>query len=139
MTSELGAQVSALVDILCVDDEPNALMLEKELLESAGFRVSTASSGPEAIRVFESKRVDMVIMDYWMAGMNGITAAQKIKQLKPDVPIIFYSAYTELSSETLGIAEYWIKKNEEDPEQILARLRNLAEKQQQSARLRQAS
>jgi CheY-like chemotaxis protein len=43
-------------------------------------------SGPEAIRVFESKRVDIVIMDYWMVGMNGITAAQKIKQLKLTFP-----------------------------------------------------
>jgi CheY-like chemotaxis protein len=137
VSSKLSAQPSGLVDILCVDDEPNALMLEKELLESAGFRVLTASSGPEAIRVFESKRVDIVIMDYWMVGMNGITAAQKIKQLEPDVPIIFYSAYTELPSETLGLAEYWIKKNEEDPEQILARLRALADKQ--SVRRRQAS
>lgn len=69
-----------------------------------------------------------MLMDYWMTGMNGIDAAQKIKKLDPDVPIVFLSAYSELPSESLGIAEDWIRKGQEDPEVIIERLRFLAER-----------
>ena len=124
--------------ILCVDDEPSVLAILKRLLESAGFGVLAASSGLEALRVFQSEHVDIVLMDYWMDGMNGIDAATKIKQMKPDVPIVFLSAYSELPAESLGIAECWILKGQEDPEQIIARLRSLADRII-SARLAHAS
>jgi CheY-like chemotaxis protein len=124
--------------ILCVDDEPSVLAIMKRLLESAGFDVLTASCGPEAIRIFKSEHVDIVLMDYWMDGMNGIDAATKIKQMRPNVPIVFLSAYSELPAESLGIAECWIIKGQEDPEQIIDRLRSLAARTI-SARLAQAS
>lgn len=124
----LGCYMAASVKILCVDDEPSLLAMVKRLLESANFEVFTASCGREAIRVFKSEHVDIVLMDYWMTGMNGIDAAQKIKKLDPDVPIVFLSAYSELPSESLGIAEDWIRKGQEDPEVIIDRLRFLAER-----------
>ena len=112
--------------ILCVDDEPATLMAERALLESAGFCVVTASSGPQAIAIFRSQDIDIVVMDYWMPGMNGITAALNIKRLDPNVPIVFLSAYSELPGEAVGIAECWLNKNEEEAEHLLARLRLLA-------------
>jgi CheY-like chemotaxis protein len=118
--------MSATVKVLCVDDEPAVLMLQQRMLEAAGFRVLTARSGPEAIRILEANTVDLVLMDFWMAGMNGITAAEKMKKLKPDVPIVFLSAYSELPGETVGLAECWLKKGQEEPETLLARLRTLA-------------
>lgn len=119
--------MSDLVKILCVDDEPSVLAMVKRLLESADFGVLTASCGREALRVFQSEHVDIVLMDYWMTGMNGIDAAGKIKKLAPDVPIVFLSGYSELPSESLGIAEYWIRKGQEDPQEMIDRLRALAD------------
>ncbi len=113
--------------VLCVDDESAVLQMQQLLLESAGFRVLTASSGREAIRIFESEPVDVVVMDYWMPGMNGTTAARIMKQLKPEIRILFLSAFTELPGETLGISNGWIKKGEEGPEHFVARLRSLAD------------
>ena len=130
--------MSASVKILCVDDEPSVLAIVKRLLESADFGVLTASCGREAIRVFQSDHVDIVLMDYWMTGMNGIDAAQKMKQLDPDVPIVFLSGYSELPAESLGLAEYWIRKGQEDPEQTIDRLRSLADRTV-SARLARVS
>ena len=129
--------MSDLVKILCVDDEPSVLAIVKRLLESADFDVLTASCGREAIRVFQSEHVDIVLMDYWMTGMNGIDAAGKIKKLDPDVPIVFLSAYSELPAESLGIAEYWIRKGQEDPQEMIDRLRVLADTV--SARMARAS
>lgn len=108
--------------ILCVDDEPTVLSMHKLLLESAGFYVLTALSGSQAIAIFESEEVDCVVMDYWMAGMNGITAANIMKRIRPSIHIVFLSAYNELPGETVGVADAWIKKGEVSPEGILSRL-----------------
>jgi CheY-like chemotaxis protein len=118
--------MAASTTFLCVDDEFSVLTMEKLLLESAGFRVLTASSGAEALEVFKSQNVDVVVMDYFMPKMNGIATAKLMKQLKPKVPILFLSAYNELPGETLGLAAAWVKKGEEDPEHFLARLRVFA-------------
>jgi CheY-like chemotaxis protein len=109
--------------ILCVDDEPSVLTTLKALLESAGFRVLAAESGPEALALFQSEAVDLVIMDYVMPGMNGMAAARTMKTIKPLVPIVFLSAFRELPDETLGLAEWWVMKGEHEPESLLERLR----------------
>ena len=69
--------------ILCIDDEEPGLRVRRILLESAGHRVLTALSGLEGIKIFESENVDAVILDYWMAGMNGVVTARELKSLKP--------------------------------------------------------
>jgi two-component system, OmpR family, response regulator RegX3 len=125
--------------ILCVDDEATVLIMQQMLLESAGFRVLTARSGPEAIRVFQSEPVDLVVMDYWMPGMNGTIAASAMKQLKIDVPIIFLSAYNEFPGETVGLASSWVRKGEEEPEEFLARLRALLNERSSERQRKQAS
>jgi CheY-like chemotaxis protein len=112
--------------ILCVDDEEPVLFTQQAMLQAAGFRVFTARSGVEALSIFETEPVDVVLMDYWMTGMNGITAARRMKALRPEVPIVFLSAYAELLDEALGVAQAWIKKGEEEPEHLVARLSALA-------------
>lgn len=112
--------------ILCVDDEEPGLRLRKLLLESEGHRVLTALSGYEGIRLFKSDRVDAVILDYWMAGMNGLAVARELKRLSPKTPIIMLSAFTSLPDEALGAADLWLLKGE-DPENLLAKVRHLLE------------
>ncbi len=107
--------------ILCIDDEEPGLKVRKILLETAGHRVLTALSGREGIKVFESEDVDAVILDYWMAGMNGVATARELKRIK-SVPIIILSAYGTLLDETLGVADVWIRKGEEDPQYLLGAL-----------------
>lgn len=114
------------IRILCVDDEPTMLSLETRLLEPPGFVVFTAACGQDAIQIFQDERIDIVLMDYWMTGMNGIDTAEHMKRLHPEVPIVFFSAYSELPSESLGLAETWLRKGQEDPEDIIALLRSIA-------------
>ena len=113
--------------ILCVDDEETPLRLRQRLLESAGYRVLKAKSGMQGISTFRSTRIDAVILDYWMADMNGLETARQIRTLKPHVPIIILSAYGELLDESLGVADLWIRKGEGKPEDLLARLAQLLE------------
>jgi CheY-like chemotaxis protein len=111
--------------ILCIDDEEPGLKVRRILLETAGHRVLTALSGREGIEIYKSEDVDAVILDYWMAGMNGVATARELKRLKRSVPIIILSAYGTLLDETLGVADVWIRKGEEDPQYLLGALEAL--------------
>ena len=96
--------------ILCVDDEANQLVLRKALLERAGHNVLTANSRRAALIVFRSNPVELVVVDYWMAGGSGLQLAHELKQLNEALPIIILSAYSELPGESVGIADAWITK-----------------------------
>jgi CheY-like chemotaxis protein len=111
--------------ILCIDDEQTALQLRQTVLESVGYKVLTAKSGALGIKLFKSTPVQAVVLDYWMADMNGMQVARELRKLNPSVPIIILSAYGELLDESLGIADLWIRKGEEDPQYLLARLHEL--------------
>lgn len=111
--------------VLCIDDERTALQVRHELLESAGYHVVSARSGREGIHAFKLEPIHAVILDYWMADMNGMQVAREIRKLNPAVPIIILSAYDELLDESLGVADIWIRKGEEDPRYLLARLGQL--------------
>ena len=119
------AMEKAIATVLCIDDEQTALQLRQTVLESAGYKVLTAKSGALGIQAFKSGPVNAVILDYWMADMNGMQVAREIRKLNPSIPIIILSAYGELLDESLGIADIWIRKGEEDPQYLLARLDEL--------------
>ena len=124
--AKLSSAMGRLSTFLCVDDEPSILRMEKMLLESAGYRVLTSSAAKEALKIFEAEDVDVVVMDYFMSDMTGIEAARMMKQLKPGVPLLFLSGYGELPDESLGLADTWVIKGQQRPEEFLARLRALA-------------
>lgn len=113
--------------ILCVDDEQTALQLRRTLLESAGYKVLAVKSGAHALKVFGAEPVDAAVLDYWMADMNGLHVAREIRKIDPRLPIIILSAYGELLDESLGLANIWIRKGEEDPQYLLSQLEQLLE------------
>jgi CheY-like chemotaxis protein len=78
--------------VLCVDDEWNGLEGRKMLLEEARCRVLVATSGVDALQLFTSHPVDLVLLDYHMPGMNGDVVAGHMKACQPDVPIALLSA-----------------------------------------------
>ncbi len=61
--------------ILCIDDEPDAIKIRKLLLESEGYRVFGATTGEEGLRLFQQHKIDAVVVDYRMSGMNGLAVA----------------------------------------------------------------
>jgi CheY-like chemotaxis protein len=113
--------------ILCIDDEEPGLQVRRMLLESAGYRVVCARSGAEGIKLFQSEPIDAIVLDYWMSGMNGIAVAREIKRMSPGTPIMILSAYGTLLDETLGLADIWLRKGEEEPQYILNKLQELLE------------
>jgi CheY-like chemotaxis protein len=106
--------------ILCIDDEEPALVLRRLVLEKAGYRVFTALTGKQGIEIFRFQPIDVVILDYWMADMDGLDVAAELKALSPKTPIMMLSGYASILDEGLGKVDLWLRKGEADPEQLLS-------------------
>lgn len=117
--------------ILCIDDEEPALVLRRVLLENAGYRVFTALTGKQGIEVFRYQPIDVVILDYWMADMDGLDVAERLKTLSPKTPVIMLSGYTSILDEGLGKVDLWLRKGEGDPEQLLSAVMQALNSRQQ--------
>ncbi len=112
--------------VLCVDDEVTGLSVRKMILESQGYRVFIAENGPTALEVFSSESIDLVVLDYAMPQMNGGVVAEKMKALRPAVPILMLSAYVDLPHETLALVDCSVTKGEPPPVLLSAIARLLA-------------
>lgn len=79
--------------ILIVDDEPDNLRVLDEHFQ-ADYHVLTASSGNEALgQLASEKEIAAIIMDIKMSGMDGLETAREIRKTRPEIPIIFNTAY----------------------------------------------
>ena len=65
--------------VLCIDDEPQGLVVRKAILRNKGYEVLTATSGPEGLKLFEANPIDAVVLDYSMPGMNGGQVAAELE------------------------------------------------------------
>jgi two-component system, cell cycle response regulator DivK len=79
---------------LVIDDNANNLMLEKDLLEVAGFEVFEAENALSGIAIALKEKPDIIIMDMRLPDMRGSDAAQILRQDKKtrDIPIVFVTA-----------------------------------------------
>lgn len=79
--------------LLLVDDDPSLLKLLGMRLSSEGFSVTTAESGPEALRVLNRDTLDLVISDLRMDEMDGMALFAEIQKLQPGMPVIILTAH----------------------------------------------
>lgn len=101
--------------ILLVDDEPSITIMEKQMLESMGYHVSTRNSSTEALELFRSmpEAFDLVITDMTMPKMTGEQLSKELKTIRPEIPIIlrtgFSAAINESTARNKGISAYVMK------------------------------
>ncbi|MBK4727471.1 MULTISPECIES: two-component system response regulator GlrR [Erwiniaceae] len=79
--------------LLLVDDDPSLLKLLGMRLSSEGFSVTTAESGPDALRVLNRDTLDLVISDLRMDEMDGMALFAEIQKLQPGMPVIILTAH----------------------------------------------
>ena len=85
--------------ILAVDDDGLVLANTVSMLEELGHRGIAASSGRQAIGLFENEGpVDIVITDYSMPHMTGLELAEALLKLQPDLPILLVTGYAEIKN-----------------------------------------
>ncbi|MEK7864926.1 MAG: sigma-54 dependent transcriptional regulator [Nitrospirota bacterium] len=79
--------------ILIVDDEEGIRESLSGILEDEGYDILTADSGEEAVRILRETSPDLIFLDIWLTGMDGIKTLQEIKAMKTDVPVIMISGH----------------------------------------------
>ncbi len=101
--------------ILLVDDEEPIVRMVKQMLERLGYQVATRTSSVEALEAFRanSDKFDLVITDMTMPNMTGVELAPRLLEIRPDIPIILYTGFSEITdankAKALGIREFLMK------------------------------
>ena len=97
--------MSRSLSVAIVDDEKDLTLVLKKGFVRRGIEVSfVAHNGREAVELLKQaeKKPDVVIMDYWMPGVDGVTAAREMLAIAPGVKIIFLSGERLSEEEALG-------------------------------------
>lgn len=115
--------------ILCVDDEPLILDILGSLLLANGFAVSQAQSGQEALQKLKEEKIDLVLLDIKMPGLDGFEVCRRIKaeEAYVNIPVVLITGLKAKEDRIQGIeagAEDFISKPF-DNEELLARIRML--------------
>jgi CheY-like chemotaxis protein len=79
--------------ILHVDDDPDIRLLIAASLQEFGYVVATAGTNSEAVELATQFKFDLCILDVRLPDGSGIELCQKIHELQPKIPILYYSAY----------------------------------------------
>jgi CheY-like chemotaxis protein len=85
--------------VLLVDDEELVRIGTAEMLVDLGYSVVQASSGVEALGILRSSSVeiDLLVSDYLMPGMNGADVAREARKVRPNLPVLLVTGYTNLT------------------------------------------
>lgn len=96
--------------ILVVDDDVHVRMMLEAVLESEGYSVVLAHSGPEALAMMKEEQPSLVLLDYMMPGMNGLDVLREIKKSHGQTKVIMVTGHgnEKLANEMLksGAADY---------------------------------
>jgi two-component system response regulator (stage 0 sporulation protein F) len=82
-----------MASILIVDDDKVVQIFTKLMLEREGHRVTCASDGPRARHIFRNADFDLLIIDIFLPGMDGLETIQLAHQCRPEIPIIAMSGH----------------------------------------------
>jgi DNA-binding response OmpR family regulator len=88
--------------ILVVDDEPKIVQLVRDYLERAGFAVSTARDGNEALMRAHQERPDLIVLDLGLPELDGLEVTQRLRR-DSGVPIIMLTARHEETDKVVGL------------------------------------
>ena len=115
--------------ILVVEDEPGLREVTRRTLAGNGYQVIAAASGQEAIDAVaaDTRRIDALVTDVIMPGMQGPEVAERIRELRPGVAVLFMSGYTQGLLGNRGVLEPGINLLEKPFTEtaLLARLRSV--------------
>ncbi len=110
--------------VLVVDDEPAIVEIVRDYLADAGYRVSTASTGGEAVRQVRAITPDLVVLDLGLPDIDGLDVARIVREAAP-VPIIMLTARSDEADRIVGLElgadDYLVKPF--SPRELLARVR----------------
>ena len=91
--------------ILAIDDEEHILELLSYNLEQNGYRVFTACSGEEGLKILEKEKIDLMLLDIMLPGMDGMDVLKAVRNSKENshLPVIMLTAKGEEINKVLGL------------------------------------
>jgi len=123
--------------VLIAEDDLSLREALCDTLSLAGYRVIATRDGEEALNACESENVDLLVSDVQMQPMDGHQLLRRIKQLKPDLPVVLMTAYGTIQKAVdamrEGAADYLVKPF--DAEALLERIARLARPPEQTTDL----
>jgi two-component system nitrogen regulation response regulator NtrX len=129
--------------ILVIDDEQGIRAALGQLLEYEGYEVRTVASAADGITEYQKWRPHLVFLDVKMAGMDGMEALKKIRELDPSATVVMISGHATIRTavEATQAGAYEILEKPLDTDRILVMLRNALshlDLQEENARLKQS-
>jgi DNA-binding response OmpR family regulator len=125
--------------ILVIDDEAALRKTLARILQQAGFEVTTAENGEQALAFLESASYDLVYMDLRMPGLHGLDTLKLVHEMHPNLPVILFTAQPDLNSavEALrnGATDYLLKPLK--PQVVIDRTKNILATRQREKRKRE--
>lgn len=120
------------IHLLLVDDEKQFLSTAKKLLEKRGVDTITCTNGFDALEILRERRIDVVVLDIKMPGIDGIDTLIKIKENHPSVEVILLTGHASVDSAVeglkLGAFDYMTKPSRIS--EIIAKVEEAFEKMQ---------
>jgi CheY-like chemotaxis protein/anti-sigma regulatory factor (Ser/Thr protein kinase) len=96
-------EVSGSGTVLLVEDNPDVASVSATLLEQLGYTVRRVADAEAALREIERNNVDMVFSDIVMPGkIDGLTLARRLREMRPDLPILLATGYSEAAADVRG-------------------------------------
>ena len=96
--------------VLIVDDEKNIVTSLQEILNDEGYEIVTAEDGLDALEIVQSEPPDLVLLDIWIPGMDGIEVLQAIKTYHPEIEVLVMSGHgtidTAVKATKLGAYDF---------------------------------
>ena len=116
------------IRVLLVEDDDDNRELMGEVLEAAGFVVSSAASGAEGLKRLAASAVDVVVTDVGMPGMGGLELARAAKGIAPAVPVVVVTGWAEREdiAEARGREVDAVLVKPVDPDALTSTVRDVA-------------
>ncbi len=115
--------------VLVIDDEKSICQALKGILDDEGYGVSIAYDGPQGLAKAQEVGPDIVLLDIWMPGMDGLEVLSRLKHLQPQLPVVIISGHgnveTAVKATRLGAFDFVEKPL--DMDKILLTVRNAVE------------
>ena len=119
-----------LVKALVVDDDESVRNIIRRFLEGAGYSVTTATDGVEALEKVSQQDITVVLLDISMPGMSGTEVLQRLSESRPDICVLMVTAVvdtkTAVESMKMGAYDYITKPFEQDD--VIEKIRKAVEK-----------
>ena len=116
--------------VLIVDDEEGIRETLSGIFQDEGYNVMTAGSGEEALKVLKEQSPDLVLLDVWLSGIDGIETLQEIKKTNPELPVVIISGHgnIELAVKATHVGAYDFLEKPLSLERVLLVARRALEK-----------